>query len=262
MGQRPVVAPRAVPEGPKPSRAGSDADRAGKQERRRFPRARVAGTAIALGDGQYVGSYLVRNLSAGGAYLVGDNNLAVGQAVQLLIRVGEHLQSIDAEVVRRERLPSGERSFAVAFRNLSAEVEDSLQHLALLAIDGATARKGATVLLLGSPSLTLFDLGNDVRSLGYEAEAVATPLDAISLLSSGVHHIAAAVVVCDYAADPLGFLSFVKDAYPQVHRVALPGVSPPAQFRRAVASGVVETVLGEPWGIDSLSKALRPSGSC
>lgn len=257
-GPRSTGEPSDPPEGEKSSRASKDADHGRNQERRRFPRAKVAGTAIAVGDGRYVGSYLLRNLSAGGAYLVGDNNLAIGQFVQLLIRVGEHLQSIEAEVVRREQGASGERSFAVAFRNLSAEIQDSLQHLTRLAIGGAKERKEAAVLLLRPPSLSLFDLENDLRSLGYEVESVGTPLEAISLLSSQAHHIAAVVVVCgSNRCDPLGFLAFLKDAYPQVNRVALPGASPPAQFERAVASGVVQAVLGQPCGIDSLSKALR-----
>lgn len=232
------------------------------QERRRFPRARVAGTAIALVGGRYVGSYLVRNLSAGGAYLVGDNNLAIGQVVQVLLRVGEQLQSLDAEVVRRERLPSDEQSFAMAFRNLSADVEDLLQNLALLAIEGAKVKKEA-ILLLGSLSRVPFDIEGDVRSLGYEVVAAVTPLDVISLLSSNTHRIVAVVVGCDLArADLLGFLSFMKDAYPQIRRVVLPGVPRPTQLERAIASGVVQAVLGQPWDSDSLSEALHPSGSC
>ncbi len=99
-------------------------------ERRHFPRFTIAGSAIVLLDGRYVGAYLLRNLSAGGAYLVGDNNLAVGQVVQLLLQVGDELQNLEAEVVRQDRLPSEEQSFAVAFLNLSPEVEDSVQNLA------------------------------------------------------------------------------------------------------------------------------------
>ena len=254
--------PQAAPRGLKPQRTGGEDDPAGSQERRRFPRVRVAGTAIALVGGRYVGAYLLRNLSAGGAYLVGDNNLAIGQAVQILLRVGEQLQSLEAEVVRRERLPSDEQSFAVAFRSLTADIEDSLQNLARLAVGGAKAEEAATVLVLRSPSRVLFDLENDVRSLGYDVAPAVTPLDAISLLSSDTHRIVAVVVGCDLACvDPMGFLSFLKDAHPQVRRIVLPGHLRPTQLQRAIASGVVEAVLPRPWDSDSLSEALRPSGS-
>jgi DNA-binding NarL/FixJ family response regulator len=59
----------------------------------------------------------------------------------------------------------------------------------------------------------------------------------------------------------MGFLSFLKDAHPQVRRIVLPGHLRPTQLQRAIASGVVEAVLPRPWDSDSLSEALRPSGS-
>jgi PilZ domain. len=74
---------------------------------------------------------VVRDLSAGGAHLVGDNNLAIGQLVQILLRVRKQLShGFAAEVVRLERLPSGEKSFAVAFSNLAPDIEDALKNLA------------------------------------------------------------------------------------------------------------------------------------
>jgi len=103
----------------------------GLQDRRRFLRARVDSSAFVLVARRYVGAYVVRDLSAGGAHLVGDNNLTIGQVVQILLRVGKQLsQGLEAEVVRLERLPSGEKRFAVAFRNLAPDMENSLQNLA------------------------------------------------------------------------------------------------------------------------------------
>ena len=101
-----------------------------------------------------------------------------------------------------------------------------------------------------------------MRSLGYQVAAAVTPLDAISLLSSDTHRIVAVVVGCDLArADPLGFLSFLKEAYPPIRRIALPGDSRPTQLKRAIATGVVEAVLSRPWDSDSLSEALLRSDS-
>ena len=243
-----------------PPDSGSEIDAAGLQDRRCFPRARVAATAIALVGGRYVGAYVVRNLSAGGADMLGDNNLAIGQVVQILLRVGKQFsQSIEAEVVRRKQLPSGEQSFAVAFGNLAPDVEDSLQNLAVFALERGVAKKQASVLVLDSAPSVLSALENDVRSLGHELMAVATPLDAISLLSGDTHRIVVVVVGCDLdGADSLGFLNFLKDGYPHIRRVvALPGGSKPTQLERAIASGAVEAVLVEPWDSDSLSKVLR-----
>jgi ActR/RegA family two-component response regulator len=232
------------------------------EERRRSPRVRVAGTAIALVGGRYVGAYLLRNLSAGGAYLVGDNNLALGQTVQLLLRVGEHLQNLEAEVVRQDQLPSNERSFAVAFRNLGVEVTEWLQNLASLAQDDEPAGKASTILVLGPTSPVLEALDRDVRLLGYQVATAATPLDAISLLSVDIHRIAAVVLICEHAdSDPLGFLNFMKETYPQIHRVALSGALRSAGCEKAITSGVVQSLLAEPWDRGALSQALAPSGA-
>lgn len=232
------------------------------EERRRSPRVRIAGTAIALLGGRYVGAYLLRNLSAGGACLIGDNNLALGQTVQLLLRVGEHLQNLEAEVVRQDRLPSNERSFAVAFRNLSVEVESSLQNLASLAKDDEPAGKDSTVLVLGSASPVLSTLDHDVRSLGYQVASAATPLDAVSLLSLDIHRIAAVVLICEPAdSEPVGFLRFMKETYPQIRRVALASTVRSARCESSIANGVVESVLAEPWDLGTLSQALGLSST-
>jgi hypothetical protein len=230
-------------------------------ERRRFPRFRTAGTAIVLVGGRYVGAYLLRNLSAGGAYLVGDNNLAVGQVVQLLLHVGDELRSVEAEVVRQDRLPSDERSFAVAFRNLGADLEDSMQNLASSAGKNAKAKKTSAVLLLGSPSPLRAALEHDVRSLGYQVATAATPLDAISLVSSDHHHMAAVVAVCDHAGpDLLSFLQFLKETHPRVRRVALTCAVRSVPGEPTNPSAVIEAVLCKPWSSNSLAEALRPSG--
>jgi c-di-GMP-binding flagellar brake protein YcgR len=116
----------------------------GLQDRRRFLRARVGSSAFVVVGRRYGGVYVVRDLSAGGANLAGANNLAIGQVVQILLRVGKRLsQAIEAEVLRLQRLPSGEQSFAVAFRNLAPDMEGSLQNLVVLALERATAKKDA-----------------------------------------------------------------------------------------------------------------------
>jgi hypothetical protein len=233
----------------------------GMVERRCSPRFRTAGTAIVLVGGRYVGAYLLRNLSAGGAYLVGDNNLAVGQVVQLLLQVGDELQSLEAEVVRQDRLPSEEHSLAVAFRHLSPDVEDSVRSLASDAGKDAQGTKTSAVLLLGGPSPVFASLDRDVRSLGFEVALAATPLDAIAFLSMDPRHITAVVAVCSHAgADPLGFLRFLKETYPQIRRIALSCAVRSLPGAPANPSGVIEAVLSEPWTSTSLAEALRPAG--
>ena len=99
-----------------------------------------------------------------------------------------------------------------------------------------------------------------MRSLGHELVAVATPLDAISLLSGDANGIVAVVVGCDLdRTDSLGFLNFLKESHPHIRRIALSGDSQAAEPEGAVASGAGEAVLTEPWDSESLCKVLRPS---
>jgi hypothetical protein len=72
----------------------------------------------------------------------------------------------------------------VAFRDVSQSTEDALQQLALLFLERADAAVAPTILVLAPPSPALITLENDLRSLGREMIGVATPLDALSLLSS------------------------------------------------------------------------------
>jgi hypothetical protein len=87
------------------------------RERRLSPRFSVPSSAVVLSGSRYVGAYIVSNISAGGALLVGDNSLQVGESVQLLLQVaGQISQSLAAKVVRRAKLPTGEQCFAVQFK--------------------------------------------------------------------------------------------------------------------------------------------------
>jgi CheY-like chemotaxis protein len=233
---------------------------AASRENRRFPRARIAATASVLVGQRYVGTYVARDLSAGGAHLVGDNNLTLGQQIQVLIRAnGYFSRCLKAEVVRREQLTSGEQSFAVAFRDVELDTEDALQHLALLFLEQTTTGKTPTIMVLATPSPVLVTLEDDLRSLGHEMVNVIAPLDALSLLSSEASRVSVVIVGCDAThMDGIEFLNFLKDAHPPVRRVALPHDSQHPQLKRAIASGVVEAVLDQPWDSHTLSRALRP----
>jgi CheY-like chemotaxis protein len=232
------------------------------RENRRFPRVRIAATASVLVGQRYVGTYVARDLSAGGAHLVGDNNLTLGQPIQVLIRVnGYFSRCLKAEVIRREQLASGEQSFAVAFRDMEIDTEDALQQLALLFLEQTTAGKTPTIMVLATPSPVLVTLEEDLQSLGHEMVNVVAPLDALSWLSSEAGRVSVAIVGCDAThMDGIEFLNFLKDSHPPVRRVALPHDSQHPQLKRAIASGVVEAVLDQPWDRHTLSRVLLPVG--
>src|SRR4051794_36597068 len=98
--------------------------------RRRFVRAEGIGSAVVLADEQYLGSFLLKNLSAGGALLLGDTRLTPGREVRLLLHArGVHLMSIRATVVRQD--DGRDRAFAVRFEGLRPTQQDQLQSIVL-----------------------------------------------------------------------------------------------------------------------------------
>ncbi|MBI5479920.1 MAG: PilZ domain-containing protein [Deltaproteobacteria bacterium] len=107
-----------------------------QDERRRHPRSEVVATAVVLATNKYAGHYLVENLSAGGALLVGDAELEPGERLKMLLQLpGRKPISLSAEVVRRQVNDAQECLFAVAFRHLSAGIEDTIQQVVLATLE-------------------------------------------------------------------------------------------------------------------------------
>lgn len=230
------------------------------RDRRRFRRFSVPSSAVVLTGLRYVGTYITRNLSAGGALLVGDSNLGVGQRVRLLLQVvGQFSQTLEAEVVRREQLPSGEQSFAVAFTGQDPSTSDGLRRLAALAGKRDQEKSPAHVLLLSQEPEKLAAVEGELCSLGYEVMTVLTPLDAVSYLCSEAGRVASVMVACDQDhGDGLGFLEFVKDAHPTIRRIALVQGARPDSLVQYTADGSVESVIERPWTRELLSQSLQP----
>jgi len=119
----------------------------GSGDRRREPRCEVAATATVLAAGsRCLGTYVVENLSAGGALLAGDAALAVGGRVRLLLHLPRRRPiGLTADVLRRDGDPPARR-FAVAFRNLTPLMQDAIQRFVLISLQrrrDAAAEPGA-----------------------------------------------------------------------------------------------------------------------
>jgi CheY-like chemotaxis protein len=238
----------------------SDSAAPSPRDRRRFRRFSIPSSAVVLTGLRYVGTYVTRNLSVGGALLVGDSNRAVGQRVRLLLQVvGQFSQTLEAEVVRREQLPSGEQSFAVSFTGQDQATGDGLRKLAALAAKQDQGKTPPQVLVLSQEPEKLAAVEGDLCSLGYEVVTVLAPLDAVSYLCSDASRVACVMVACDQDhSDGLGFLSFVREAHPTIRRVAFVHGARPDSLLPHTADGSVESVIERPWNREQLSQALHP----
>lgn len=105
-------------------------------ERRRYERRAVVASAAVLTDTKYVGTYLVENLSAGGALLVGDARLEVGERVQVLLHLpGKEPVHLVAKIVRQQVNGAAEHRFAVAFHELSSAIGNQHQQVVLATLN-------------------------------------------------------------------------------------------------------------------------------
>lgn len=227
-------------------------------ERRWHPRSAVVATAVVLTAKKYAGQYLVENLSAGGALLVGDARLEPGERLKMLLHLpGQKPISLSAEVIRRQVNDAQECLFAVAFRHLSPGIEDTIQQVVLAMLERLHDASHLEVLVIDDSREVCRALERDLRALGRRAVSAVTPLDAVGRLNDGARHIDTAIVDLRLGhADGLEFLTFLSDGHPGVRRILMSGNIRPCQLELAVTSGRAHAVLDKPWSRESLAKAI------
>lgn len=229
-----------------------------RDERRRHPRSEVVGTALVLAANKYSGLYLVENLSAGGALLVGEARLQPGERLKVVLQLpGRKPISVSAEVLRRQVNDAQECLFAVAFQHLSPDIEDTIQQVVLATLERLHDASHPEVLVIDDSRQVCRALERDLRALGRRAISAATPLDAVGRLNDGERHIDTAIVDLRLGhADGLEFLSFLSDGHSGVRRILMSGDIRPCQLELAVSSGRAHAVLEKPWSREGLSKVL------
>jgi c-di-GMP-binding flagellar brake protein YcgR len=108
-------------------------------ERRRHPRAAIAASAIVLAGSKFAGTFVVENLSAGGALLVGDPIVGIGQRIKVILTlITKPPVSLVAQLLRTEVRDTGEKVFVVEFRNVPAATQDRIQRAVLAALEQKT----------------------------------------------------------------------------------------------------------------------------
>ena len=228
-------------------------------ERRRHPRGEVLTTAIVLASNGWSGVYLVKNLSAGGALLLGDARWTGGEQVTVLLHLpGRTPLSLRAEVLRRRLSDARESLFAIAFKQVPSELEDILQKVVRAALESHREAPPHEVLVIDDSSEVRRALQRDLRALGECAVLAATPLDAVDCLDQ-TRNIDTAIVDLRLGhADGLEFLCFLAEGHPSVRRVLMSGNIRPSQLELAIVSGRAHAVLEKPWNRKSLAQVIMP----
>jgi CheY-like chemotaxis protein len=227
-------------------------------ENRRHSRSEVVATAVVFAPGQMHGTYLVQDLSVGGACLMGRLQTEAGQRLNLLMTFpGKPAFSVRAVVVRHDDLGPTRQRTAVTFVELTAEQEDTIQEALVATLERERARLLATVLVISSDDLSRTTLEHDLHALGVTAVAVATPLEALAWLERPGARICTIVVdVSPGAAQGLDVLDFVGENHPSIERVVMADELRPFRLDLALRSGRAHRVLRKPWDHAHLREAL------
>jgi CheY-like chemotaxis protein len=226
-------------------------------ERRRHQRRQIVASCEVFSEARHYGSYLINDISAGGACLVGEAPLPVGEDVRLLLQLeGRAPIGLDGRVVRRASPETGDRIFAVAFADLDGEEEDALHQALVAELERVNARQLARVLVFRGTSEPDELLERDLREVGQESVMVATPLEAVAWLTGpGARFETALVDLSSAAAAGLEFLEFLGTEHPRIRRVVLGAAE--SDFRAALAlrSGRAHAALSRPWSRSDLLSA-------
>jgi hypothetical protein len=225
-------------------------------ERRRHQRKRIVATCEVFSAARHFGTYQINDVSAGGASLVGEAPLPIGEEVRVLLQLeGRAPIAVDGRVVRRASAEGDPRIFAVAFGDLEGEEEDALHQALVAELERVHARQLAKVLVFRGTSEPDELLERDLREVGQESVMVATPLEAVAWLTGpGARFATALVDLSSSAAAGLDFLEFLGSEHPRIRRVVL-GAEADFRATLAVRSGRAHAALSRPWSRSDLLSA-------
>jgi CheY-like chemotaxis protein len=230
-----------------------------EQERRLYARARVGATATVWVRGLCKGSYIVENLSWGGAYLSGGPSIRASDEVKVVLQLPHGPVETRGHVLRSEP-QARDWALAVRFDELPRKTRDAIGAAVGEALERAaedsSVRPEPTVLVVDDSLLVREALVRDLRCFGWEVACFSTPLDAVAFLERPESRIR--VVLVDHTGPSNGreLLSFLAEERPSIRRVLLSdaGRIAPDGLSQARA----DAVLAKPWNRDDLARTVAP----
>ena len=197
------------------------------------------------------GAFAVRDLSRGGARLVGHLDVFEGERVMLAIDLEPPLQ-LGAEVVHVDRQ---RKVVEVAFRGVTGDALAHIDRTIADMLDSVRASAPPTVLIVHPTVDVSSALERDLARVGVAARACATLAEiAGQLADPGIRF--TGVVAAGSFGDALGpVLDSLEATRPELRRVILFGdqiekIDHPAASR-------VDAVLRTPWRFKGLARALE-----
>lgn len=200
--------------------------------------------------------FAIRDLSGGGARLVGDTRLFEGELVWIRIELDTPVE-MAADVVR---VDDQRKTAEVTFRDVSAEASAQIEQSIAALIESVREASPPTVLVVHPEVSVSSALERDLARIGVAARVIGGIASAGDLAwmleDKAVKYIA--VIVSGQLDEALGSsLSYLEDNQPALKRVVLYGDQILKSEHPAV--GRVHAVLRTPWHVKGLTRALGVS---
>jgi CheY-like chemotaxis protein len=217
--------------------------------------------AVLSREGHQLGCFKTVNLAAGGALLLGAAPGAVGDRLDIELRLSEQQTvSLRAVLVRTEG--AGEHAaFALAFVDVPADAQDDIQAALLAALEAAQA---ASALIVDDASESCLELQSDLGVLGHGAFLVNTAEDAVRFLERQNHVSPALVEQNACVRDGVDVLAYLAAERPAIRRVLVSEAVASSQLARALAPyahPLAHAVLPRPWTRETLAHAVGGQAS-
>ena len=195
----------------------------------------------------------MENLSAGGALVVADRLVDVGDRIKLVLGAADERFVLSAEVLRVERRSDATRAVAVVFRDVPKRVVARLEAFVVRVLERKRVRAPAMVLLIGLAPHERADLEHDLAVLGRFSMVAAQPVEAFWYLSDREYRVDVAIVDLDLApATARALLRHLADEHPAIRRVAI-SAQPSSEWTEQPAC---HAVLPRPWRRGALARAI------
>ena len=227
-------------------------DRKPRSDRRRWPRVKLPISVQVLRDHRPLGTYMVANLSAGGALLSGGPEVAPGTEIEILLHfAGRRPVALPARVVRSAP------SIAVSFHRLSPDQEDLIHDAVLSHLEFLRHEGPPSVLVVDDCDSMSVALAEELCALGHRVGTARTPLEALRRIEQVQAHLRVIIVELFLGtSDGLEVLAYVAKECPSVRRVLMSGTVRFCQLELAVRQQQAHAILVKPWNREQLVAAV------
>jgi hypothetical protein len=224
-------------------------------ERRRSVRVPFLATVALLRDKQYIGTFRVLNISAGGVLVAGQLPEGRSEKLEVLLQLPSGRPLRVEATVAREATGAEAPAFALQLVRVSPGAEDLIHSAVVTALQEARA---AAVLMVSHSLELCVALRRELRSVGQLSFAVGSPLEAVHFFTqpSSVGAVLVDAAMGASARDDV--LAYLADEHPRVLRVVVSAEeSLPVSGNLPGDSSLAQEVLLKPWTREATIRALR-----